>query len=464
MAASDTRFLSIREAGALLRDRSLTSVALTRSCLDLIAALDRNLHSFIRVTEDVALEQAEAADKELASGSDRGPLHGIPFALKDLYATEGIATTAHSKVLVDWIPEADSAVTKAFKEAGAVLLGKLAMHEFAAGKPLPDLPFPPARNPWNLEHVPGGSSSGSGAGLAVGLCFGAMGSDTGGSIRGPAAFCGIVGLKPTFGRVSRRGVIPLSWSFDHAGPMARGVEDCALILQAIAGYDPADPGSANLPVPDFLGDLEKGVEGIRLGVPREWLADGEGTTPEMLSAFEAALETLGRLGASVVDVPSQAFIDSAAANMVVGLTEAYSYHQETLRTRPTDYSHNLRMQLLEGAFVSGSEYVQAQRASVTIREEISGIFESVDAIVSPAAAGPAESFDSLESEPPARPSFTNAANVTGLPAMSVPCGFTDSGLPLGVQFMGRAFDEQLLLRIGKAYEDVTSWHVQHPEI
>ncbi len=464
MAASDTRYLTIREAGARLRDHSITSVGLTRASLDLIASIDRRLHSFIRVTEDVALDQAEAADKELALGADRGPLHGIPIALKDLYATEGIATTAHSKVLVDWVPSADSAVTEALKNAGAVHLGKLAMHEFAAGKPLPDLPFPPARNPWDLEHVPGGSSSGSAAALAAGICFGAMGSDTGGSIRGPAAFCGIVGLKPTFGRVSRRGVIPLSWSFDHAGPMARGVEDCALILQAIAGYDPSDPGSANLPVPDFLGDLEKGVEGLRLGVPREWLADGEGATPEVLSAFETALETLGRLGAKLVDVPSQAFIDSLAANMIVGLTEAFSYHQEPLRTQPANYSHNLRMQLLEGAFISGSDYIQAQRACVPIREEISGILESVDAIVSPAAAGPAERFDSLESEPPQRPSFTNAANVTGLPAISVPCGFSGSGLPLGLQIMSRAFDEQLILRIGKAYEDVTSWHAQHPAI
>jgi aspartyl-tRNA(Asn)/glutamyl-tRNA(Gln) amidotransferase subunit A len=463
-SAADTRFLSIREAGALLRQRSITSSELTRACLDLISSIDGELHSFILVTADHAMEQAAEADKELAAGTDRGPLHGIPIGLKDLFATRDIATTAHSKVLLDWKPDEDSAVTESFSNAGAVLLGKLAMHEFAAGKPGDDLPFPPARNPWNLEHIPGGSSSGSGAALAAGLCFGAMGSDTGGSIRGPAAFCGIAGIKPTFGRISRRGVVPLSWTFDHAGPMARSVEDCALLLQAISGYDSRDPSSANVPVPDFTSDLGRGIQGLRLGVPREWLAEGDGCEPEVIAAFEGALATLQKLGAVLVDVPSAAFIDSQAANLLVGLTEAYSYHRDNLRTRPGEFSKNLRNQFLEGAFIGGADYVHGQRATAAIRNAITSILDGVDAIVSPTAATIADRFDAPDPDPPIRrPAFMSPANVTGFPAISVPCGMS-SGLPIGLQFMGRAFDEVLVLRVAQAYEAATDWHKMHPAI
>jgi len=462
--AADTRYLSIREVGALLRNKEVTSQDLTRSCLDLISSIDPQLHSFILVTVNLAMEQATTADRELAAGVDRGPLHGVPIGLKDLFATRGIATTAHSKVLVDWLPDEDSAVTAALHDAGAVLLGKLAMHEFAAGKPGTDLPFPPARNPWNLDHIPGGSSSGSGAALAAGLCFGAMGSDTGGSIRGPASFCGIAGIKPTFGRVSRRGVVPLSWSYDHAGPMARSVEDCALQLQAISGYDPRDPSSARVAIPDFSRDLEKGIDGLRLGVPRDWLTYGDGVMPEVASAFDGALVTLEKLGATLVDVPSAAFIDSEAANLLVGLTEAFNYHRENLRTRPGDFSKNLRNQFFEGAFISGSDYVLGQRATVAIRNEIASILDTVDAIVSPTAATVADRFDAEDPDPPLRrPSFTNPANVTGLPAISVPCGMA-SGLPIGLQIMGRAFDEALVFRVASAYESATDWHTLRPTL
>jgi aspartyl-tRNA(Asn)/glutamyl-tRNA(Gln) amidotransferase subunit A len=422
------------------------------------------LHSFIRVTADLAMEQAATADSEMAAGVDRGPLHGVPIGLKDLFATRAIPTTAHSNVLIDWVPSDDSAVTASLQSAGAVLLGKLAKHEFAAGKPGPDLPFPAARNPWNLEHIPGGSSSGSGAALAAGFCFGAMGSDTGGSIRGPAAFCGIAGIKPTFGRVSRRGVVPLSWSFDHAGPMARGVEDCAFLLQAISGFDPLDPASARVSVPDFARELESGVQGLRLGVPRDWLAFGDGIAPEVAAAFEAALVVLKDLGATLVDVPSPAFIDSEAANLLVGLTEAFSYHRETLRTRRGEFSKNLKDQFLEGAFISGADYVLGQRATVAIRSEIAAILDTVDAIVSPTAATVADRFDAEDPEPPVRrPGFTNPANVTGFPAISVPNGMA-SGLPIGLQIMARAFDEALVLRVAKAFEASTDWHTMHPPL
>jgi aspartyl-tRNA(Asn)/glutamyl-tRNA(Gln) amidotransferase subunit A len=291
-----------------------------------------------------------------------------------------------------------------------------------------------------------------------------MGSDTGGSIRGPAAFCGIAGIKPTFGRVSRRGVVPLSWSFDHAGPMARGVEDCAFLLQAIAGFDPLDPASARVSVPDFARELESGVQGLRLGVPRDWLAFGDGIAPEVAAAFEAALVVLKDLGATLVDVPSPAFIDSEAANLLVGLTEAFSYHRETLRTRRGEFSKNLKDQFLEGAFISGADYVLGQRATVAIRSEIAAILDTVDAIVSPTAATVADRFDAEDPEPPVRrPGFTNPANVTGFPAISVPNGMA-SGLPIGLQIMARAFDEALVLRVAKAFEASTDWHTMHPPL
>ncbi len=465
MAAPDTRFLSIAEVGALLRQRSITSTEVTRTSLDLIDSIDNKLHSFILVTADLALAQAATADADFAKGVDRGPMQGIPVALKDLYATKGIATTAHSRVLIDSIPEADSAAAESFQNAGAVLMGKLAMDEFAFGVYDENVPFPPAHNPWNLDHVPGGSSSGSGVSVAAGLVFGALGSDTGGSIRFPAAHCGIAGIKPTFGRVSRRGVVPLSWSLDHAGPLGRSVEDCAILLQAISGFDPADPASANVPVADFSSDLNAGIRGLRLGVPRDWLNEGEGTVPEVVAAFERALETLTQLGAILVDLPGEPFIDARPANSIISISEAFAYHEETVRTRPQDFTRNVRNRIREGAFVSASDYVQAQRARVALRAEIDSILDGVDAIVSPTAPATAERFDSQDLAGRFRkPSFANPANLTGFPSISVPCGFSEAGLPMALQFTGRAFDEVTMFRLAKAYEDATDWSENHPSI
>jgi aspartyl-tRNA(Asn)/glutamyl-tRNA(Gln) amidotransferase subunit A len=465
MSNIDTRYLTIVEVGALIREGQISPVALAEECFKRIDAVDGRINSFVTLTKDLALTQASKTEAELARGIDRGPLQGIPIGLKDLYGTWGIRTTAHSKVLLDSVPEEDATTTALLEHAGTVLLGKLAMHEFAFGTPGFDTPFPPARNPWNPEHVTGGSSSGSGAALAAGLCYGALGSDTGGSIRNPAALCGIVGLKPTYGRVSRAGVVPLSWTLDHAGPMARSVEDCALLLQAIAGYDAKDAASANVAVPEYRAALRDGVRGTRLGVPRQWLDQGEGTDGDVRAAFDAALAELKALGATIVDVPSEPFLSAKNANNIILIAEAYAYHEEDLATRPEDYGSGVRNRVREGAFLSAADYIQAQRVRTLIVRQVREILTDVDAVLSPAAPRAAAPFAELDPEANyKRPSFTNPFNLTGLPAISVPCGFTTDRLPLGLQIAGRAFDEATVLRVAYAYEQATNWHLERPPI
>jgi aspartyl-tRNA(Asn)/glutamyl-tRNA(Gln) amidotransferase subunit A len=464
MSTPDLPFLTIVQLAEAYRRRDISPLEVTRAMLERIERIDPEVHAYITVTADFALRQAKQAEEALTGGEDLGPLHGVPVALKDLYATKAIRTTAHSKVLIDWLPEADSKAASRLHEAGAVLLGKLAMHEFAFGTTGFDLPFEPARNPWDLARVTGGSSSGSGAALAAGLCYGALGSDTGGSIRNPAALCGIVGLKPTYGRVSRRGVVPLSWSLDHVGPMARSVEDCALILQAIAGYDAEDPASADTPVPDYMQGLNDGVPGLRLGVPRDWFSEGEGTDPEVLPAFDAALNVLEGLGARVVSLDAKPFITARAALMLIMIAEAYAYHEQTLKTHPQDLSPAVRSRAREGAFISAADYINAQRARSVITSQLQALLKDVDVIASPSAAQPAERFEEQDLDRRYRlPSYTPVYNLTGLPAISVPCGFTSAGLPIGLQLAGRAFDEATVLRAAQAYESATDWHTHHPK-
>ncbi len=465
MVRLDTRFLSLAEVAALIKGREVSPVELTEACFDLIDSVDDKINSFGTPTRDLAMATARTAEQEVASGKYRGALHGMPIALKDLYATKGIRTTANSHALADWVPDEDATTTRLLAEAGTVLLGKLSMHEFASGWPDWELPFPPARNPWNPEHVPGGSSSGSGAALAAGLCFGSLGSDTGGSIRGPAALCGIVGLKPTYGRVSRYGVVPLSWSLDHAGPMARTVEDCGLLLQAIAGHDPKDAASAAVTVPDFAAELDDGVSEMRLGVPREWFDEREGTNPEIMAAFEAALKVFEGLGARLVKIDAGPFVNSREATMTISMTESAAYHEETLRTRPQDFSADFRDRVRQGSLFSAVDYIQAQRVRTLISAQVEEILKDVEIILSPSGAQPAESFADMDPETRNKtPSYTPTHNLTGIPAMSVPCGFTESGLPMGLQIAGRAFDEATVLRVGQAYEQATAWHERHPHI
>ena len=461
--AQDLGYLSITDAAAGLQGKQFTSVDITQALLDRIAALDSKFDSYITVTPEGALAQAKQADAELAAGTSRGPLHGVPIALKDLYPTKGIRTTGHSAVLKDWVPDFDCTATTKMAQAGSVLLGKLAMHEFAFGGPVFDTPFPPARNPWNTDHITGGSSSGSGAALAAGLCLGSLGSDTGGSIRGPASLCGIVGLKPTYGRVSRWGVLPLSWSLDHVGPMTRTVEDCALVLGAIAGYDAKDAACANVPVDDYLSGLKAGVKGLRLGVPRSWFSDGDGTDPETLAALEAALQVYQALGATIVEVDGKPFSDARAANTTILVAEAYAYHEQNLKTQPQNYGSGVRGRFRAGALISSADYIAALRARTTISAQVAAILGEVDAILSPTSPAPAPSFAEYNQDAMFKqPSYTNPYNLTGLPVISIPCGFSASGLPIGLQIATKPFTEALNLQIAYAYEQATDWHTMRP--
>ncbi len=461
MSGDELCYASIRELGGLFRRREVSPVDYADDLLRRIERLDKSLNTFVTVTAERALVDARAAEAALKRG-DAGPLAGIPIAYKDLYATKGIRTTAGSALLADWIPEEDCTCVARLGQAGMVMLGKLITHEFAFGIQFPGHRFPPARNPWNLDHIPGGSSSGSGAALAAGLTVGSLGSDTGGSIRGPAAFCGITGLKPTYGRVSRAGVVTLSWSLDHTGPMARSAEDCAFILQGLAGHDPADPASGREPVSDYLASLEGGVKGLKVGVVRDYFFDG--VEAETVAALERALGELGRLGATVRDVTIPS-IHATPAFMVIMLTEAFSYHERDLRERSQLYGEVLREKLMAGGLFRADEYVQAQRLRAQMREDTARVLESVDVLVTPTALGPAPAFKVvLDPDFPFAKSNMGPFNMTGLPTLAIPTGFSSSGLPLSLQISGRPFDEATVLRVGHAYQRATDWHRRRPPV
>ena len=466
MPSTDLCYLTIAEAAAGLRRKDFSPVDLTEACLERSAALDGKLHSFITVTAERARADARRAEAEFTAGKIRGSLHGIPIAIKDLYSTKGIRTTCHSAVLENWIPERDATTVEKLEAAGMVLLGKLGMHEFAFGGPSVDAPFPAVRNPWNPAHIPGGSSSGSGAALAAGFCYGALGSDTGGSIRTPAAHCSIVGLKPTYGRVSRFGVVPLSWSLDHAGPMARSVEDCAILLQVIAGHDPRDAASANVPLPDFQAGLRAGIKGLRIGVPdATWFDENLGIDPETRKLFDQALKVLKSLGAVIVDLDGKPFAQARFANQTILLCEAYAYHEKTYQNAPEKFGSAVRRRMLEGAFLSAADYLAAQRARSVLNERIRANFDRVDVFAVPTVARPPDAFDSLDpNEQNLRPSFTHPFNLTGLPAISVPCGFTSDRLPVGLQIAAQPFEESAALRAAYAYEQATDWHRHRPPL
>lgn len=458
--------LSIAEAGAQLRAGGISSRALTEDAVARIAAIDPAIDSFITLTAERALADADAADAAFAAGIDKGPMQGIPYALKDIYFTKGIRSTCHSKLLIDNVPDADCVVEEKFKAGGAVLLGKLATHEFALGGPSFDLPFPPARNPWNRDHVPGGSSSGSAAAVAAGLVRMAMGSDTGGSIRGPAAYCGTVGLKPSYGLVSRRGIFPLSFTLDHAGPLSWTVEDSAIAMQVIAGFDPLDPASADPGPIDFLGGLKDGVEGMKLALPKHFYEGADGLDPEVTAAIDRAVETLRGLGATVdiVTLPDYALFN--AAGRVIILAEAFAIHERDLRARPLDYGRLTHARMVVGGLLSAADLTQALRVRYKLSAAVNNdILGKYDAMLAASALAPAARFDSVDPEmPPAWPMQTMPFNVTGNPALSMPTGFSSSGLPLGMQIVGRPFDDATVLRIGHAFEAATGLTAHRPGI
>src|SRR5712671_6761455 len=459
--SDEIAYATIAELGARYRKRDLSPVEVTQALLARIEKLDPILHAFVTLTADSALTEARAAEEALRRGDAR-PLLGIPVAHKDIYLTRGVRTTGGSALLADWIPDEDATCVQRWRAAGTVQLGKLITHEFAFGLQFPGHRFPPAKNPWNLDHIPGGSSSGSGAALAAGLVTGATGSDTGGSIRGPAAFCGIAGLKPTYGRASRAGVLTLSWTLDHTGPMARTVEDCAYLLQALAGHDAADPASSREPVPDYVAPLGRGVRGLRVGVVREYFF--EGIDPEVEKGFEQALATLRQLGATVEDVQIPG-IQSAGAFMAILLAEAFAYHERDLREHPELFGELLRERMLAGALITGSEYVQAQRLRAQLRADMNAVLRRVDVLATPTSPKPAPTFTTVYDPEYGFPrGNTGPFNMTGLPALAVPCGFTAAGLPLSIQITGRPFDEATVLRVGHTYEQATSWRTRHPNL
>jgi aspartyl-tRNA(Asn)/glutamyl-tRNA(Gln) amidotransferase subunit A len=441
----DTQDLSIAQMGRQLRAGAVTAEQLARNALARMDARDPALHAFVLPTEQRALDDARRADQELQAGRDRGPFHGIPYALKDIYDTAGIRTTCHSKLRLDNVPSADSVVAGKLRDAGGVLLGKLATHEFAIGGPSFDLPFPPSRNPWNVQHVTGGSSSGSATAIAARIVRMAMGSDTGGSIRGPAAWCGLVGIKPTYGRVSRRGVFPLSWTLDHCGPLSRTVEDSAITLQVLAGHDRQDPASADVPVGDYRAGLERG-------------ATAQATTPEVVAGIDRTAAQLRDAGAIVEDITLPDYALFAAAGRVIMMAEAFAIHQADMQARLLDYGEITASRFILGAAVTAADFINALRARRALTDAVNEALTRCDVLLTASALTTAPRFDEpTDAMSSAAPMQTIPFNVTGHPAISVPVGLAPNELPIGVQVVGRAFDEAMVFRVGRAVEQLSGW-------
>lgn len=464
MPPEDLHELTLAEAARLISTRKLSPVEYTSSLLARIEALEPQLNAFITRTPDVATIAARAAEAEIMRGNLRGPLHGIPFALKDIYDTAGILTSGHSRTCIDRIPDKDATTVVRLKAAGAVLTGKLATHEFAHGGPSFDLPWPPARNPWNTAHFTGGSSSGSGAALAARLVPASLGSDTGGSIRGPAGLCGVAGLKPTYGLVSRAGVLPNSYSYDHCGPMARTSQDCALLLNAIAGHDPADPASSPRPVEDLAKGINSGIKGLRIGIIRHFWEKDLPIDAQASAAIEQALEVLRELGALTEDVsmrPLQAYSD---VKIVMAETELFSLHLPELVARPGAFGQDFRARSLAACLFTSEDYVRASRERRAMIEEMQPLYRRYDLLLT-ANGSPAPRLDTHD--PLAfwkRPNFTSPFNCTGGPALALLCGFSKNGLPLSLQIAGRPHEDSLVLRAGHAYETATGFFKRMPDL
>jgi aspartyl-tRNA(Asn)/glutamyl-tRNA(Gln) amidotransferase subunit A len=461
--AGDVVQLSLWEASELVQQGHASPVELTNACLARIDRLNPELNAFITIMRDQALADAKAAETEIMKGKRRGRLHGIPVALKDLIDTAGVRTTAASAVFENRIPTENAEVVRRLSAAGAVILGKLNMHEFAYGDSSAQSHYGPVRNPWNRERVPGGSSGGSAAAVCAALCYGALGSDTGGSIRQPAAYCGIVGLKPTYALVSTRGVVPLSWSLDHIGPMCRRVADAAVMLQAIAGYDPLDTNSLVAPVPDYWRALRQKTSSLRLGIPRAVFY--ENLDPEIESAIRSALEVLRGLTASTRDVELPRY----STLPVVG-AEAYAYHAPYFTKTPQLYQPMTRRRLEAGSKVSAADYIEGRRELDRLRRAVGGVFSNVDLLITPSTPNlPAtikEAVDDAGTPPAGGVALslrnTQPFDIYGLPTISIPCGFSRSGLPIGMQITGPRLGEPAVLALAYAYEQATDWHKRTP--
>ncbi len=460
----DLTTLTLKDAASRIESGELTSTELSTVFLERIRKLNPKLNAFITITQDHALRSARIADEELKARKYRGPLHGIPIAIKDLFETKGIKTTAGSKILADYVPNQDAFVVKKLAEAGAVLLGKLNMHEWALGVTSLNPHFGPVINPWDPERIAGGSSGGSAVALAANLCSASLGSDTGGSIRIPSALCGTVGLKPTYGLVSLRGAVPLSWSLDHVGPMARNVQDLALVLQVIAGYDEDDPASVNRPKQDYLMQIERGVEGLRICVPTNYFFD---RVEAGISEFiRRAAKKLEELGAVVTESSCDNVELDTRANGIILLSEAAAYHRQHLLEQPEAFGADVLSRLRTGELMSAVDLASAQRTRVDSIRSRSKFFEKFDVMITPVTPAPALLRAGLDAVEAARKltSLTSPFNLAGLPALSLPCGFTPEGLPVGMQMVAGPWKEATLLRAAYAYEAATEWHKKWPSL
>jgi aspartyl-tRNA(Asn)/glutamyl-tRNA(Gln) amidotransferase subunit A len=463
--------LSLAQAARLVKKREVSPVELVEASLERIAQVDPQLKAFIRVFEDEARQVAKAAEMMVMAGHDLGPLHGIPVALKDNVALRGFPTTAGSRILADWIPEQDATVTARLRQAGAVFVGKLNMHEFAWGGTSDNPHYGTVRNPWNIDRFPAGSSGGSGAAVAARACYGAIGTDTGGSIRLPSAINGIVGIRPTYGRVSNHGIIPLAWSMDTAGPMTRTVADCALMFGAVAGHDPRDASTARVSVPDYVGALDDGIAGLRIGIIPGYFFHH--LQRPVHDAVTAALDTLVAAGAQLVDVDIRNIHGNISAQLTIEAAEPSAYHQRWLRERPDDYGDDVRMLLEVGELLLATHYLQAQRYRNLLRSEFMEAFRRVDVFVCPTLPFTATRIGEMkvqieagqeEAMLSAIMQFTGVPSLTGLPSLNVPCGFDQDGMPIGMQIIGRPFDEATLFRAGAAYQAATDFHRREPDI
>jgi aspartyl-tRNA(Asn)/glutamyl-tRNA(Gln) amidotransferase subunit A len=447
-------YLSIAEAAGLIRKRKLSPVELVKALLSRIDEVEPRAHAFITVLGEESLRAARSAEKEIARKKYRGPLHGIPVGVKDTHYTKGIKTTAATPILADFIPKFDATVVKRLKEAGAILLGKMNLPEFSFGGLTPG-----TNNPWDLSRTPGGSSGGSGTALAAGMLLGATGGDTSGSIRDPASYCGVVGLKPTFGLVSRYGVTVISWSLDHVGPMTRTVEDNALMLNALAGYDPGDRSSANVPVPDYTRALNRPIKGIKMGIPKPSLL--EGSHDDVLRSFYEAVKVFKKLGVKIKEIEIPFMKEAEAAQRVIRISEASSYHETFLKNHPEQYGpSNVRRDVEAGSLITATQYLRAQRVREHIAKALEQVLEPLDVLLTPGEPEPAGEAKT------ARVNFRIYLNLTGNPGLAVPAGFSTSppGLPLGLQIVARPFEDGMTYAVGHTYQSVTDWHKREPPI
>jgi aspartyl-tRNA(Asn)/glutamyl-tRNA(Gln) amidotransferase subunit A len=464
---SDLHWMTAVAAAKRIASRELSPVDLVKALLERIARLDPRLNAFIRVEAETALKEARAAEAEAAQGKLRGPLHGVPLGVKDIIDVTGLPTTCHSKVLADAAPAtADAECVARLRAAGAIVMGKLSTHEFAIGGPSHDLPWPPARNPYNRDHHPGGSSSGSGSGLAAGFFPIALGTDTGGSVRNPASACAIVGLKPTYGLVSRRGVFPLSFTLDHVGPMTRTVADNAVMLGVLAAHDPLDPGSVPAPQSGgYIKSLEQGMRGLRVGFVRHFHETDLPANPEVAAGLERVAQTFRSEGAEVIDVKLPPLEDFGAVNRAILQSEAWSIHANWLRERPGDYGRLARRRLISGAFIGAGDYVLASRRRLQMIADVEAALREVDILLCASAMDPPCSIDDPETiERTYMRQARTPFNVTGHPALAMAAGLSRDGLPVAVQFVGRYFDEATVLRVARAWERAAGTDALHPRL